>query len=314
MKLQTIIPLERQSSNLIDYHSNILLLGSCFVENIGEKLDYFKFQNIQNPLGVLFQPKAIEVLIDRALKGRKYTEDNLFFHNEQWHCFDAHSKLSHSSKGVLLEQLNLILEETRKQIQQASHIIITLGTSWVYKHIKTDTIVANCHKVPQKLFEKRLLSVDDISESLKNILSLIRSVKYDTTVLFTVSPVRHIKDGFVENTQSKSHLITAIHRVVKNKSFYFPSYEIMMDELRDYRFYKEDMIHPNGTAIKYIWEKLKTVWITEAASKTMYEVDGIQKGLQHKSFNPESKEHKQFLKSIEKKKDKLRNKYNHISL
>lgn len=312
MNLQTKIPLEKQSNNLIDYNSNMLLLGSCFVENIGEKLDYFKIQNTQNPFGVLFHPKAIETLIEKAIKGERYSEDDLFFYNEQWHCFDAHSKLSHASKDNLLNGLNFILEATDKQIQKSSHIVITLGTSWVYRNSENNSIVANCHKVPQKQFKKELLSVDEVSESLKNILSLIRSVNYNASVIFTVSPIRHLKDGFVENTQSKAHLVTAIHRVVNNRSFYFPSYEIMMDELRDYRFYSEDMIHPNQTAINYIWEKVKDVWVSTDTLQTMEDVDAIQKGLQHKAFNPQSEAHQKFLLNIKEKQIQLQKRHKHI--
>lgn len=313
MKLQTQIPLEKQSNNLIDYNSNVLLLGSCFVENIGDKLDYFKFRNTSNPFGVLFHPQAIEALIQKAIEGDLYTEDHLFYHNEQWHCFDAHSCLSNISKLDLLNELNSILEATKKEIKQATHIIITLGTSWAYRLVETHKIVANCHKVSQKKFNKELLSIDDISNALKNILSLIRSVNYDASVIFTVSPIRHIKDGFVENMQSKAHLLSAIHRVVKRQSFYFPSYEIMMDELRDYRFYKEDMIHPNETAIEYIWECFQEVWLSNESMKTMDEVDVVQKGLNHKPFNPNSDAHFNFLQKLEVKKTKLQFHFPHIS-
>lgn len=312
MKLQTQIRLEKQSENLIDYNSNMLLLGSCFSENIGKKLDYFKFQNTQNPFGILFHPKAIEALIERAIHNNLYSEDDLFFHNEQWHCFDVHSKLSNPSKDALLKGLNFILEVTHQQIKQSSHIIITLGTSWVYRNIKDNAIVANCHKVPQKQFKKELMSVEDISKSLGNILGLIRSINYQATIIFTVSPVRHIKDGFIQNTKSKAHLITAIHQVIKNQSFYFPSYEIMMDELRDYRFYNEDMIHPNQTAINYIWDKFKTVWISEECIRTMETVDSIQKGLHHKPFNPKSETHQKFLKNLEAKIAQLQSNFPHI--
>lgn len=238
MKLLTKIPLKPQQHNQIDYNSNVLLLGSCFVENIGKKLDYFKFQNFQNPFGILFQPLAIECLITNAINEKKYTQDDIFFHNEQWHCYDAHSKLSAASKEDLLLKLNSAVKHTNEQIKQATHIIITLGTSWVYRHIEIDTIVANCHKAPQKKFLKELLSVDDILVSLQSLIALIKSINANVSILFTVSPVRHLKDGFVENTQSKSHLISAIHQVVEPRMnlFYFPSYEIMMDELRDYRF------------------------------------------------------------------------------
>lgn len=312
MKLQTKIKLEKQSLNQIDYNSNVLLIGSCFSENIGKKLDYFKFQNIQNPFGILFHPKAIETLIKNSIEGKKYAENDVFSHNEQWHSFDAHSKLSHTSKEHLINQLNAQINLTASKLKTASHIIITLGTAWVYRDINTDSIVSNCHKVPQKQFKKELLSVEAVSDSLKTISTLIKSVNSDVTIIFTVSPVRHLKDGFVENMQSKAHLISAIHQVVKNQSFYFASYEIMMDELRDYRFYNEDMIHPNQLAINYIWEKFKTVWVSDASSKIMESVDKIQKGLLHKPFNSESQAHQAFLQNIEAQIQELQVQFPHI--
>ncbi|MDO5979707.1 GSCFA domain-containing protein [Flavivirga spongiicola] len=312
MKLQTKIPLEKQSKNPIDYKSNLLLIGSCFVENIGNKLDYFKFQNTQNPFGILFHPKAIENLITHAINEKVYSEEAVFFHNEQWHCYSTHSKLSNASKERLLDDLNRNIKSTNQQIQESTHVVITLGTAWVYRSVNTKEIVANCHKIPQKQFTKELLSVDEISKSIASIVSSIRSVNSKASIIFTVSPIRHIKDGFIENTWSKAHLISAIHQfinqkssIVNRQSFYFPSYEIMMDELRDYRFYKDDMVHPSETAIIYIWEKFLKVWISNEALNVMEEIDTIQKGLQHKPFNPESEAHQRFLQNLEAKINKL---------
>ena len=306
MKLQTKIPLKRATKNLIDYQSNILLLGSCFSENIGDKLSYFKFQSTQNPFGILFHPKAIENLITNTSNKKVYSSDDLIYQNEIWHSFDAHSSLSSASENELLNKLNVAISLTYKKIKEASHIIITLGTSWVYRYIETDTIVANCHKIPQKKFLKELLSVSEISESLARSISLIKSLNSDAAVIFTVSPVRHLKDGFIENTQSKSHLIAAIHTLVNEQDVsYFPSYEIMMDELRDYRFYAEDMIHPNKTAINYIWRKFIDTWFSEETKSIMKEIDEIQKGLLHRPFHEDSKLHQQFLLKLEQKKSSL---------
>lgn len=320
MNLQTNIPLEKQPDNQIDYKSNLLLLGSCFVENIGNKLEYFKFQNLQNPFGILFHPKAIETLIANAINLKEYKEEDIFFHNEQWHCFDAHSRLSNVSKKEVLNDLNKQIKSTNQQISKSTHIIITLGTAWIYRFLETNTIVANCHKIPQNQFEKELMSVDDVVKSLKSIVSLIKSVNSKASIIITVSPIRHIKDGFIENSQSKAHLISAIHQLLNQKSsiknhqsFYFPSYEIMMDELRDYRFYDDDMVHPNKTAINYIWEKFRFVWISSDAFKTMEAVDAIQKGLLHKPFNPNSEAHQKFLQGLETKKAQLQLQFPHIS-
>ncbi|WP_299113093.1 GSCFA domain-containing protein [uncultured Winogradskyella sp.] len=319
MNLQTKIPLQPQRFNQIDYNSKVLLLGSCFSENIGEKFQYFKFQSLQNPFGILFQPFAIETLITNAINQKEYTEVDIFFNNEQWHCFDAHSQLSHPLKDGLLTELNKNIRKTYNFLKEASHIIITLGTSWIYRHIETDQHVANCHKVPQKKFLKELLSVNQISESLDATVSLVKSINPNAQFIFTVSPVRHIKDGFVENTQSKSHLITAIHQTLKSNRLlseaegYFPSYEIMMDELRNYRFYKDDMLHPNQLAIDYIWGKFASVWIHQNSEAIMDEVNAIQKGLAHKPFNPNSDTHQKFLFRLQENQEALESIFSHIT-
>jgi len=185
-----------------------------------------------------------------------------------------------------------------------------LGTSWIYRFIETNAIVGNCHKLPQKKFAKELLSADEITASLKNICHQISAINPKATVIFTVSPVRHIKDGFTENSLSKAHLITAIHEtlnVVSGK--YFPSYEIVMDDLRDYRFYSTDMIHPNETAVDYIWEQFKHVWIQANTFSIMKEVETVQKGFAHKPFNENSEQHQQFLADLQKKILTLENKF-----
>ena len=315
MLLQTKIPIQKQEQNLIDYNSKILLLGSCFSEHIGNKLSYYKFQASQNPYGILFHPKAIEKLVDNVIQQKDYTEDNIFFHNERWHCFDAHSSLSSSNKQELIDNLNQNTASTFEVLQKASHVIITLGTAWIYKHINSGNTVANCHKIPQKEFSKEILPIDEIQNSLQNICSLISSLNPNATLIFTVSPVRHIKDGFIENQRSKAHLVSAIHQLKeKNNSVrYFPSYEIMMDELRDYRFYNEDMIHPNQTAIHYIWEKFTNTWFSKHTINTMQKVEEIQKGLAHKPFNPNSEGHQKFLKKLAQKKETLIKAFPHIS-
>ena len=314
MKLQTQIPLKKETKNQIAYQSKILLLGSCFSENIGEKLSYFKFKSTQNPFGILFHPKAIENFITNAINEKEYLDDDLIFQNETWHSFDAHSNLSSVNKNELLNKLNASITITNRALKEASHIIITLGTSWVYRFIETDAIVANCHKIPQKKFLKELLTIEEITESLATILVLLKSVNKDISVLFTVSPVRHLKDGFIENTQSKSHLIAAIHQVLEHQNVsYFPSYEIMMDELRDYRFYAEDMIHPNKTAINYIWERFTETWFLDETRSTVKEIDVIQKGILHRPFQEKTTQHQQFLENLEAKKEKIQQQFPFIS-
>jgi hypothetical protein len=306
MQFRTKISIPK-TGNPINYNSKMVSLGSCFAVNMAEKLDYFKFQNTCNPFGILFHPLAIEKLIDFAVSGKQFTEEDIFFHNERWHSFDVHSDWSNSSKEELIANLNAIVPSTQQQIKEATHIIITYGTAWVYRNIATNAIVANCHKVPQKQFGKEILSVATIENSIQNTLDLIQKVNPKATIIFTVSPVRHLKDGFVENQLSKSHLISALHSSSFQlpTSSYFPSYEIMMDELRDYRFYAEDMIHPNQIAIDYIWERFFEASISEESYSIMKVVDTIQKGLQHRPFNPNSESHQQFLSKLQGKMVKL---------
>ena len=302
MNFRTNISLKSES-NQIDYSSNLVLIGSCFSENISKKLQYFKFNTFSNPFGILFNPIAIETLISNAIHKKEYSEKDIFQLNERWHCFDAHSDLSASSKNELLTNLNTSIAATHKKITTASHLIITLGTAWVYRNNESAKIVGNCHKIPQKQFSKEMLSVEEIVASLKNSCALIKNLNPKVNIIFTVSPVRHVKDGFVENMQSKAHLLTAIHQLInlKEQFHYFPSYEIMLDDLRDYRFYNSDMLHPNETAINYIWEQFKHVWIAKKTISILKEVDTIQRGLAHKPFNPNSEQHQKFLVALQEK-------------
>lgn len=312
MELQTRIPLDK-ASPAIEFQSKLLLVGSCFADHMAKKLHYYRFQLLSNPFGVLFNPIAIGRLLDRALNRQRYTEDELFYLNERWHSFDAHSDLSRISNNETLEALNDALEITHEQILEATHIVITLGTAWVYRHRESECIVANCHKVPQKEFSKELLSVDAIKGSLAGMIDLIEKANENATVILTISPVRHLKDGFSENNRSKAHLITAVQDCVEEgRAQYFPAFELVMDELRDYRFYAADMIHPNELAIDYIWQRFSEVWIDVHSYPIMKAVDEVQKGLQHRPYHPESDSHKEFRKKIDAKILELQSLYPHM--
>lgn len=320
MDFTTKVPIAK-SNHPINYDSKIVSLGSCFAENMGDKFQYFKFQITTNPFGIIFNPVSIENLISRVVNNQKFTESDIFFHNDLWHCYELHSELSNPSKEDFLNSLNQLLESTNNQITASTHIIITYGTSWVYRNKTSEKIVANCHKVPQSQFDKEILSVTTIGKSIQNTIDLIRKVNPNCHFIFTVSPVRHIKDGFVENQRSKAHLITAIHSSISHpepvegqlpSSIYFPSYELMMDELRDYRFYAEDMVHPSQTAIDYIWVRFFENYISEENHATMEEVCSIQKGLAHRPFNPISASHQQFLSNLNNKIVKLQKQFPHF--
>jgi GSCFA family len=302
MIFSTKIPIAKYQMP-IDYNSKIISLGSCFAENMGEKFEYFKFQNCVNPFGIIFNPISIENLVNRAVNKIEFTEKDIFFHNDLWHCHEVHSVLSDTSSQLIVQNLNRILHHFRTQIIEASHFILTYGTSWVYRHKESNKIVANCHKVTQNQFDKEILSLETIEKSIKNTINLIQKVNPNCNFIFTISPVRHIKDGFVENQLSKAHLISALHS--SNFQFptssYFPSYEIMMDELRDYRFYTDDMLHPSQSAIDYIWIKFFENYVSESQFGLMNQVCEIQRALKHRPFNPTSESHQKFLANLSAK-------------
>lgn len=314
MNFSTQIPISK-SNHPIDYDSRVVSFGSCFAENIASKFDYYKFQTTTNPFGIIFNPVSIEKIIERVVQKNYFTEEDVFFHNDLWHCFEIHSELSQPNKEVFLNTLNLLIDSTLLKIKEATHIIITYGTSWIYQSTASQSVVANCHKVPQKAFQKELLTIEIIKKSIQNTIALIQSINPEVQFIFTISPVRHLKDGFVENQLSKSHLISALHSSIFHlpSSNYFPSYEIMMDELRDYRFYSQDMLHPNQLAIDYIWERFVQSHISEDAYSLMEEISGIQKSLLHKPFNPDSEGHQTFVKQLQQKINQVQNKYPFIA-
>lgn len=284
------------------------MLGSCFVENIGRKLEYFKFENFLNPLGILFHPAAIHKLLKRVHQKALFDEQDIFFHNEIWKCFEAHSDLNALQKEEVLSKLNSAVGETYTFLQNSTHVIVTPGTAWAYRNKASGEIVANCHKVSQKNFTKELT---EVKNHLFDCVELIQNINPAVNIIFTISPVRHLKDGFVENQQSKAKLITAVHEVIAEKPGvdYFPAYEIMMDELRDYRFYNEDMMHPNQVAIDYIWNKFCEERISSEVMKIMKRVDNIQKGLSHRPFNEASEAHQKFKEDLQKKIQLLQQEY-----
>lgn len=314
MNFTTKIPISKYH-NPIDYNAKIVLLGSCFAENMGQKFEYYKFQNNVNAFGIIFNPVSIEKLVERIVNHQEFSENDIFFYNESWHCYEVHSELSNSNKEEFLHDLNAILQSTKNEITNATHIFITYGTSWVYRLKSNNKIVANCHKVPQNQFDKEILSTEIIEKSIQNTIQLIQLINQNCKFIFTISPVRHIKDGFVENQQSKAHLITAIHnsQFIIHHSNYFPSYEIMMDELRDYRYYTDDMLHPNSVAIDYIWERFSDNYISESAFSIMNEVENIQKSLTHRPFNQNTQAHKDFVLKVKNKIELLQKQYPNIN-
>ncbi|MBF6607958.1 MAG: GSCFA domain-containing protein [Flavobacterium sp.] len=269
---------------------------------MGDKLSYYKFQNSVNPFGILFHPLAIDQIIYRAVNNLPFIEDDIFFKDGLWRCFEVHSAMNNSDKTAMLENLNNLLTGTLENIRNASHIVITYGTAWVYRECKTENIVANCHKVSASQFKKEILSVDTIEGAIESTLSMIVNQNPTVHILLTISPVRHLKDGMAENQRSKANLFAGMHQVLEQRSdrvTYFPSYEIMMDELRDYRYYNQDLIHPSPLAIDYIWQKFADSYISPKALLTMDKVASVRKALAHRTMNVGPNDHNSHLEKID---------------
>ena len=302
-------------ANQLSYTTPVVSMGSCFAAHLQEKFDYYKLPSFAHPFGTLFHPLAIERSLERTCLGQPFTKADFFLQDDLWLSFDLHSQWANTSLPSLLDQLNQQIASLQKALAKTSFLVVTLGTAWVYEHLPSGNIVANCHKQPQKIFSKQLLSAQQIQASLEHIVALVRERQPQIKVIFTLSPVRHLRDGAVENQLSKSLLLCAIHALLGTGTsqkaeglFYFPSYEILMDELRDYRFYKEDMLHPTEQAVQYVWERFVETFFTAEAQSLMQEVGSIQRALAHRPFNPEGEKHLQFLAALQEKIKKMEEK------
>ena len=298
----------------INHEHKLLLTGSCFTENIGSKLKQHKFSIIENPNGILFNPISIAKSVTSYIENRQYVDDDLFYQNESWHSWEHHSRFSHPGKKQSLRLINQSQNESHNFLKTADWILITLGSAFVYE-LDNKQVVANCHKVPLDKFNKRLLSVEEVLSALDNVMHRLFIFNPKLKIIFTISPVRHLRDGFIENNRSKSVLIQAVHHLVNkfDKLFYFPAYELVIDDLRDYRFYAEDMVHPNYAATNYVWEKFVTACIDEPSQQLMKEINEINAAKNHKPFNPTSAQHKKFLQTNLNKLNKLQEDYPYIN-
>lgn len=297
----------------IRYSDRMLLLGSCFAENIGKLLLANKFCCDVNPYGILYNPLSIAKALEEMLEGKTYSEKDLFEADGMWHSWMHHSNFSSdSSAEECLHRINGRLIKASESLASTEWLIVTWGTAFVYEH--EGQVVGNCHKQPDRLFVRRRLSVDEIVEKWAGILSNYKKLNPSLKVLFTVSPIRHAKDGMHGNQLSKSTLLLAIDQFCEMFSYchYFPSYEILMDELRDYRFYADDMLHPSSMAVEYIWECFCQTYFSKDTLQTMKEWNEIQKALQHKPFRPQSEGYRQFLSQIMLRIERMKQKFPYI--
>lgn len=295
----------------ISYKSRILSLGSCFSENIGDKFSRYKFNTLINPFGILYNPHSMAQSLQFLMKEKQFTADDLIENQGVWHSFYHHSRFSGIDKEQVLSQINTLIKKASDFLKSTNVLLLTFGTAWVYELKKTGQIVSNCHKVPAREFTRYRLSVCDIVDLYKGIIKALKNQNLDLQVVLTISPVRHLKDGFHENQLSKSALLTAVNDLVESfdKVYYFPSYEIMMDDLRDYRFYNSDMVHPSSLAIDYIWENFKRIHVDTNAESTMKQVDKILQASEHRPFQPQSNTYQEFVNKQLKQIEALQKKY-----
>ena len=282
----------------ITYNDKLMLVGSCFTEHIGNYLEEVKFRVLQNPHGLLFDPISVCNGLTSYIENRQYTEDDLFYYNEAWHSWQHHSRFSGMDKELVLETINQSQQTAHTFLKQADWLMITLGSSFVYKLVEQQQPVANCHKMPAQTFVKHLSTIEEIIVALDTVLQRLFQFNPDVKVMFTISPVRHLRDGVVDNNRSKARLIEAVHHLAsKYESIhYFPAYEIVIDVLRDYRFFDMDLAHPNYAATQFVLEKFAENCCSEATKTTMGDIKKLVIARNHKPYNPTSNLHKQFLK------------------
>lgn len=287
----------------ISHKSRLMLIGSCFAGNIGTVLLDNKFNVDVNPFGVQYNPLSIETVLSRIIDGTPFENDSpeIFEHNGKWHSILHHSDFSSNSKAQLIDGINKRLLKAHGAIGECDTIIITLGTAYAYTRKSDNAIVGNCHKLPGNCFTRTLLGLESITERLLNVMQRIIAINPKVKFLFTVSPIRHLRDGAHDNQKSKATLLLAIDRIAQtlpNNTAYFPSYEIMMDELRDYRFYADDMLHPSAKAIEYIWECFDKCYFSKETRLLNTKTAEITRGLAHRPFDPESASYTQFIAQI----------------
>jgi hypothetical protein len=282
----------------LTFHDSIVMLGSCFAENIGNKLIEHKFHVDLNPFGIIYNPESIALSIMRLIDKKKFEDSSLVFHDGLFHSLSHHGRFSGISKEESLEKINAQLAFSAGNLQNADKLIITFGTSYVYRLRETGEAVANCHKLPSNLFTRQRLSVAEIVDRWSEALNRLFAINRKIIVLFTVSPIRYWQDGVHENQLSKSTLLLAIEELQQlfpARLIYFPAYELMMDELRDYRFYADDLFHPTDLAVEYIWERFVETYMSQQTQQDMKEISLIIKALSHRPFNRQSESYQHFI-------------------
>lgn len=300
----------------ISYKSSILSLGSCFSVHISDRLEALKYSILQNPCGITFNPASLYTAIKRTISPDSLLSQELNFHNSLWSHPDFHSAFNHPDKDTYLDNVNRSLNAAKKHLESSNFIFITIGTCFVFRSLKSNNIVNNCHKQPSADFSRELLQVNEVADCLMKSRELLRahSKRDSVQIILTVSPVRHIKNGLAQDKKSKATALLAIHQLVEQYEdcHYFPAYEIMMDDLRDYRYFKADLIHPSNTAIDYIFEQFDKTWLASADGELRKQITSINKRLAHRPLFPDTEQHQSFEQKLRADIEKIESAFAHL--
>lgn len=298
----------------LSYYTPSMFIGSCFTESIGSKLNVYKFPVDINPFGVIYNPSSVSKSLELLIEKKEFTKDDLYFFNGKWLSFYHHSSFSDKDPELCLSGINAKITESSEFLMKAGFLFITFGTAWIFEWKESDETVSNCHKISASEFNRKLLSTEDILEKYETLIPKLLQFNPKLKIIFTVSPIRHWKDGAEGNQVSKAILLLSVHQLLKKfqSISYFPAYEIIMDDLRDYRFYSDDMIHLNIVAINYIWERFCETYLDKEASGIMKNIDPVFSAMGHKPFEPDSDLHQDFLIKILDKIEKLQLQYSFI--
>ena len=305
----------------IRYGQKIMLTGSCFTEHIGNALSDLKFMVLQNPNGILFDPNSVCKSLVSYTRNQQYSEADLFYLNEIWNSWEHHSRFSNIDAAAAVKKINESQQQAHAFLKEADWLIVTLGSSFSYRLTelaknKTGEGVANCHRAPGQWFTKHMQTIEETVTMLDNTYHQLMHFNPKLRIIFTISPVRHLRDGVVENNRSKARLLESVHHMVNkfDRLYYFPAYELVIDVLRDYRFYDIDLAHPNYMATSFVLEKFTEACIDADSQKLMEEVKKISIAKRHKAFQPATEAHKQFLKTHAEKAKELMEKYSFLDL
>ncbi len=290
----------------ITHRDRTLFVGSCFTENIGSRFIKCGFPTEINPFGIMYNPLSIAYCLKRVAKGELFSKEELVLINGYWKSYSHHGDFRAENAEECLQKINSTLTKAHDFLSEAGFVVLTLGTAWIYRLKENGTLLANCHKLPSALIERKMAGVDEVLCVLQSVFEISRKLNPNLRFIITVSPIRHLREGYRDNTLSKAVLQLASQEFCDNtSSFYFPAYELLMDDLRDYRFYGPDMLHPSEEAADYIWEKFGDCCFSATTQELAEDFKRLYAMLNHRPFNPESKEYKQHLQKAERLRQEL---------